>query len=317
MNKICCKWTFAIFRMCWTEERNSCKLIRTTLIFIYTYIVFANDHNSNNRYILIWTNPHHFTFPTLQKGNKSFVNNQCRHQNCFISNKYTHVAKNLTHYDAILFNAVTLRMKPSIQLPKKRSKKQKYIFVSAKSAADFPVSDKYNNFFHWTWTYKLNSDISNAYIVIKDKNGEIIGPKQDMHWITAKDMEEVTPNIASKLQFKTTAAAWIVSNCDQKIHHETYIQKFKTELGKHNHTLDIFGTCGDMNCPEDNIKLCYTLLESKYYFYLSFEDSVAEDYVTDQLLTALNHFTVPLVFGGANYTRYGCNSLYLIFLVFI
>lgn len=293
--------------MCWNEERNRYNLIRTTIVIFYTCTVFSYKQNSDIQYILIWTNPHDFTYPPIQKGNKSFINSHCSHQNCFISNKYTHIASNITNYDAILFNAVTLRKKPSLQLPKKYAKNQKYILVSAKSAGDFPLTDKYNNLFHYTWTYKLNSDISNAYIVIKDKYGEVVGPKQDMHWITVDDMEEVDSDIIRKLQFKTTAAAWIISNCDQKKQHEIYIQKFKSELGKHNHTLDIFGTCGDKICPENNIKKCYALLESTYYFYLSFENSMAEDYVTDQLLTALNNFAVPLVFGGANYTRYVYN----------
>lgn len=289
--------------MCWNEEKNKCTLIRTTLTLFYIYTVLANSL-PKNQYILLWTNPRNFIYPTIHRGNKSFINNHCRHQNCFVSYKYAHVAKNLTHYDAILYNAVTLWTKPSIRLPKQRAKHQKHILVSAKSAGEFPLTDKYNNFFHWTWTYKLNSDINNAYITIRNRDGEVIGPKQNMDWSTIEETEAVKTKIISKLQFKTTAAAWIISNCDQKSQHETYIQKFKTELGKHNHTLDIFGTCGDMNCPEDNINKCYTLLESKYYFYLSFEDSIAEDYVTDQLLTALNHFAVPLVFGGANYTRY-------------
>lgn len=299
--------------MCWTKTR--CNLIRATLIFIYTFVVFAHYRHTNTHYILIWTNPRHFTYPSLQKGNKSFVHNQCSHQNCFVSNKYVHVAKNLSQYDAILFNAVTLRIKPSIQLPKKHAENQKYILISRKSAADFPVSDKYNNFFHWTWTYQLKSDISNAYIVIKDKEGKVIGPKEDMQWITTEEMNRVKANIISKLQFKTTAAAWITS-CKHRRQYDTYIRKLKTELEKHNHTLDIFGTCGDRNCPDSNIKKCYTLLQSKYYFYLSFEDSMAEDYVTDRLLIALNNFAVPLVFGGANYTRYVNNCLKFKFLVF-
>lgn len=295
--------------MCWNEERNACNLIRTTIILIYTYIVVANTRCPNNQYILVWTNPNHFTHPFIHKGNKSFVRNQCRHQNCFISYKHINVAKNLTLYDAVLFNAVSLRKKPSIELPRRRAKNQKYILVSGKSAGDFPLTHKYNNFFHWTWTYKLNSDISNAYIAIKDKEGKVIGPKQVMNWMTTKEMKKIKTAIISKLQLKTTAAAWIISNCNQMSQYETYVQKFMTELEKFNHTLDIFGTCGNKNCPENNIVKCYKLLETKYYFYMSFEDSIAEDYVTDELLKALNNFAVPLVFGGANYTRYVCQTV--------
>lgn len=297
--------------MCSSEERYRCNIIRTTLIIVYTYILFVNGHNQKIRYILMWTTAHQFTNPSLQRGNKSFIANNCPHKNCLISNKFTGISQNITNYDAILFNAVTMRLKPSMKLPKKHAKNQKYILFSSQSAADFPLTNKYNNFFHWTWTYKLNSDISNAYIVIKNKYGKVIGPKQDMHWLNVNKMGRLETKIISKLQFKTTAAAWFVSNCNHKKRYKNYIQELKIELGKYNHTLDIFGPCGDKVCPEENIKKCYTLLESKYYFYFSFEDSIAEDYVTDQLLIALNHFAVPLVFGGANYSRYAnnCNKM--------
>lgn len=265
--------------------------------------MFANTRYPNNQHILMWTKPYHFRHPFIRKGNKSFVINQCRHQNCFITYKHTNVAKNLTHYDAILFNAVTLWKKPSMLIPRRRAKHQKYILVSGNSAASFPLTYKYNNYFHWTWTYKLNSDISNAYIAIKDKYGKVIGPKQIMNWMSINEMGETKTTIIRKLQFKTTAAAWIITNCNQKSQYKHYIEKFRTELRNLNHTLDIYGACGNKQCPWDNILKCQKLLEKEYYFYLSFEDSMAEDYVTDQLLKALNNFAVPLVYGGANYTR--------------
>lgn len=290
--------------MCSSEYRTRCNVLRTTLIIVCTCILFAKSRQQKIQHILLWTNPQHFTHPPIHKGNKSFIINNCRYQNCIVSNKFTHVTQNVTKYDAILFNAMTMRSKPSIILPKKHTSNQLYILVSSKSATEFPVTNKYNNFFNWTWTYKLNSDISNAYIVIKNKNGKVIGPRQHMHWIPLSNMGKITTKIVSKLQFKTTAAAWFVSNCKQMGQYEAYIKKLRTHLKKYNHTLDIFGPCGNMICPENNIKKCYTLLEAKYYFYLSFEDSITEDYVTDQLLTALNHFAAPSVFGGANYSRY-------------
>lgn len=67
--------------------------------------------------------------------------------------------------------------------------------------------------------------------------------------------------------------------------------------------MNVFGQCGNMMCPNADLEQCNELLEREYYFYLAFEDSMAEDYVTDQLWIALNHFAVPVVFGGANYFR--------------
>lgn len=51
---------------------------------------------------------------------------------------------------------------------------------------------------------------------------------------------------------------------------------------------------------ENGFEECIDIVEENYYFYLAFENS---DYVTEKLMTALDHYTVPVVLGGANYSR--------------
>lgn len=46
------------------------------------------------------------------------------------------------------------------------------------------------------------------------------------------------------------------------------------------------------------------MLSRNYRFYLSFENSLCPDYVTEKLYRALAHDTVPVVFGGADYSYY-------------
>lgn len=249
--------------------------------------------------VLIWTDSKMSIFNATKMGETLFTENKCEYQNCILSNEYSNIT-DLTKYEAVIFNAAALREQPYIDLPLQRDKEQKYVLVSRVSAANFPITIKYNNFFNWTWTYKLDSDINFSYIVIKNKDGKIVGPAKDMHWISLDEMDETKEQIIKKLENKTTAAAWIMPDCTTINKYEYYITDFRNELRKYDHVLNVFGQCGNMKCPYDD---CYTLLETEYYFYLSFEDSIAEDYVTGQLLTALNHFVVPLVFGGANYTR--------------
>jgi alpha-1,3-fucosyltransferase len=40
-----------------------------------------------------------------------------------------------------------------------------------------------------------------------------------------------------------------------------------------------------------------------YKFYLSFENAMCEDYVTEKLWKVINHTVVPVVLGGANYSK--------------
>ncbi len=45
------------------------------------------------------------------------------------------------------------------------------------------------------------------------------------------------------------------------------------------------------------------MMEVKYKFYFSFENSICEDYVTEKFFEIMNHDIVPVVYGGANYSR--------------
>lgn len=48
---------------------------------------------------------------------------------------------------------------------------------------------------------------------------------------------------------------------------------------------------------------CYDMISKKYYFYLSFENSLCKDYVTEKFFNVLEQPLIPVVYGGANYTQ--------------
>ena len=48
-----------------------------------------------------------------------------------------------------------------------------------------------------------------------------------------------------------------------------------------------------------------------FYFYLSFENSFCPDYVTEKLYRAFESGTVPVVFGGANYSIFAPPHSYI------
>nr|XP_053611993.1 alpha-(1,3)-fucosyltransferase C-like [Plodia interpunctella] len=106
------------------------------------------------------------------------------------------------------------------------------------------------------------------------------------------------------LNGKTKAAAWFVSRCTSVGGREDFVRKLKPELSKLNLTLDVYGDCGDLICPKNKSGLCNDMVKRDYYFYFSFENSLAPDYVTEKLLIALNNFAIPVVYGGADYSRF-------------
>ena len=69
--------------------------------------------------------------------------------------------------------------------------------------------------------------------------------------------------------------------------------------------VDIYGECGDFQCSRHNETACYLSMEKNYKFYLSFENSICDDYVTEKYFNILKYDVIPVVYGGADYEAVG------------
>lgn len=296
------------------KEKVNCKnllfyirKVTTVIVFIILDISAGDEEKEEGiMYILIWTNATQYPFTKFTLGSTYFNNKGCKFTNCVLTNN-TAFFDDVTKFDAILFNSIEVHDDPVLPLPVARATYQKYIFVGAESPVNYPVKHKYNSFFNWTWTYKLNSDNLFTYIAVKDIKGNIIGPKLNMRWMDVRDMKKTRSDIVSIIKNKTEAVAWFVSHCVTSSNRENYVTILRTELNARGLTIDIFGRCPkfcNRMCPVENMNQCYTLLTEKYFFYLAFENSMSEDYVTEKVLTATKNLAVPVVYGGANYSRY-------------
>jgi len=74
--------------------------------------------------------------------------------------------------------------------------------------------------------------------------------------------------------------------------------------------VDIYGKCGNMICIPRNSLRCEFLLE-KHKFYLSMENSLCPDYVTEKFYRALDNGVVPIVYGGADDSQYAPPHSYI------
>ncbi|VVC86856.1 unnamed protein product [Leptidea sinapis] len=236
----------------------------------------------------------------MGENNSAFTENKCKFTNCYVTDDRNYFIDQ-SDFDVIAFNGKDLLDMRSSEMPTQRSFKQKYVFGAMESADNFPLCDQYlDGFFNWTWTYRLDSDIRWGYINIFDNSKTKVGPRIGMKW-PAK-MRPVNKKLKNKLSNKTKAVAWFVSHCETKSKRETFANKLQEQLQRYGLTVDIYGSCGKMDCPRRDFRKCSKLIEDHYHFYLSFENSFAEDYVTEKLLNALNNYAVPIVYGGADYS---------------
>ncbi|XP_067944669.1 4-galactosyl-N-acetylglucosaminide 3-alpha-L-fucosyltransferase FUT6-like [Watersipora subatra] len=92
---------------------------------------------------------------------------------------------------------------------------------------------------------------------------------------------------------KTKLVFWIVSNCKPKKR-----MQYKKELEKYI-PVDMIGACnktyGDP-CKRDY--RCTLALKKQYKFYLAFENSLCQEYITEKFWKALNEGMVPIVMGA-------------------
>ncbi|XP_028169494.1 alpha-(1,3)-fucosyltransferase C-like [Ostrinia furnacalis] len=189
------------------------------------------------------------------------------------------------------------------ELPSKRFLNQTFVFVGRESAENYAVcEEEFDDYFNLTWTYKLDSDVVWPYFTVFNKKGEEIAPSLDVNW-TAK-VKPISAKIGKAIvNVKKYPAVWMVSNCYTQSRRETYFNELKVALQWYGFEIHVIGSCGTRQCPFERDKECIKKLK-QYYFYLALENSISEDYVTEKVMKALLHYTVPVVFGGANYSRF-------------
>lgn len=286
----------------WGQRTNigGLKIFIIFIVFSLIYFTTGRIKKPGMIYILEWTTKYKEPFSFMQMKRDSFILRGCSYQNCYLTDNIGYF-ENITDFDVILFNVVSLIPRKDMALPESRIDDQIYVFVSTESASNYPIGPDFNNFFNWTWSYKLNSDVIFPYVAVWNKEGKVIGPAANITWVTS--MKPASKYITNKLRNKRIAAAWFASNCGAHNKRILFVTKLRNAMAPYGLYLDIYGNCGNKICPRERIQECYGLLETNYYFYLAFENSFDEDYVTEKFLTAAEHYTVPVLFGGANYSR--------------
>ncbi|KAK4874446.1 hypothetical protein RN001_013806 [Aquatica leii] len=214
--------------------------------------------------------------PVRHEPNRSNPLQGCALQNCVITNNDTEIAT----ADLVVFHLHRTRSVKN--LPNRTTTKQIWAFLSDESPYNTFLyrtdndPETYNNVFNWSMTYRITSDIPVAYgrtVALKNK-----GPKMDLaEWNKSKKQDVLV--------------AIMMSNCNE--------QRMKYTKGLSEHMrVDIYGGCGTLKCDGHYYTDCKNT--SVYKFYLAFENSMCEEYITEKLWWSGYHKqAIPIVLGGS------------------
>ncbi|CAG7816625.1 unnamed protein product [Allacma fusca] len=167
-------------------------------------------------------------------------------------------------------------------IPEVRHYNQYWVLLALEPPMYFsPRLQSFGNLFNWTMTYRSDSDIHLPY-----------GKFQKLE-------KPIPVNGTEHLAKRKKLVSLVLSNCNDVPSKRLRLIK---ELQKYV-KVDVYGKCGTFQCKERTHAGCKQQLGNEYKFYLSFENSVCEDYITEKIFQAYGAQMVPIVFGGGNYDR--------------
>ena len=142
------------------------------------------------------------------------------------------------------------------------------------------MNSKFVNQINWTVSYANNADISLPYGKIRRK------PKGDI----------IHRNYRLIAESKTKDAVWVVSNCETQSMRLEYVEILRQYI-----SVDILGACGRRwKCGPGRWHHddCFDILNTTYRYYLAFENTLCDDYITEKFYENFEYDIIQVVRGG-------------------
>ena len=194
-----------------------------------------------------------------------------------------------------------------------RSARQKYIFWEIEPPAylDTFKPDNYNNFFNWTISFREDSSVQLPYGGVKREKDHPEG-EELKRLVTSFGRENTHLAVRNSSEGQATVA-WMVSNCLTESNREGFVEDLRKHID-----IDIYGNCykgepgiinkailhlkpsDSLKCGKEKAEDCWNEISEKYMFYLSFENSICRDYVTEKFWEPLRRNIIPVVLGNVS-----------------
>lgn len=220
-------------------------------------------------------------------GEEPFKN--CAEKRCFAfrSSSLIHIAEEKS--DAIMVHGPNLWYMPNRQ-KYNRNPRQLWLFYSMEPQGLTFCSSHYkltdlDDWFNLTATFKHDSSIHVDYKQFRDWSDVLL----DMDYINEyKKLNDSNPAKSLtdlSIKNKKASVVWFVSHCETYSRRELYVKELLNYIN-----IDIYGNCDKYFIPyskkdpcasKKNVKCLNNLLNS-YKFYLAFENSLCQDYITEK-----------------------------------
>jgi alpha-1,3-fucosyltransferase len=209
----------------------------------------------------------------------------------------------LNESDAIIFHARDMK-ENDLPQPEWRLPHQNFVFFFHESPAHTDLNmlklPVFRNYFNRTMTYRRDSDVVDLHPYGRIKCIDPSPSCFDFPKLNGPPVEEIySVPLSMDLKLKNKTVAWLVSNCRTDSQRESLVRNLSLFI-----PVDIYGFCGNgsHHCPSG--AECDRFLGQNYRFYLSFENSLCPDYITEKLYRPMAHDSVPVVYGGSDYSSY-------------
>ncbi|KAK3755738.1 hypothetical protein QZH41_007468 [Actinostola sp. cb2023] len=208
---------------------------------------------------------------------------QCPYFRC----RLTYSIHDFLRADAVVFHAKDMPVTLGLyRLLHSKPKAQKWVYFALESPKNNPKATPLNSLFHWTLTYRRDSDFYSPY---------------GYYYPITSGQDEAAKTIESIIKKKDKFIFWAASHCG--IFRDKYIHELLQHVA-----IDVYGKCGPFvginktgECYMNDPKC--TELMKRHKFLLAFENSYCEDYITEKYWNAIKLGIVPVVLGGANYSN--------------
>lgn len=225
--------------------------------------------------------------------NKKWIRNvlegtrvRCNDEACSVHVSYTETPEEIVKADVVIFANIFNWMDSDVWdlLIKLRPAEQKWIMSTQESPPYVPGLKPpltYRNIsYDWSDTYRADATFPSPY-------GRY-APSASKDQLYARQHK-----LDALIKGKAKSVAWVASHCETLQWNRT---KFVEDLQQYI-PIDTYGKCGSKPLPWRRRELMRKVMEP-YRFYLSFENSCCDQYITEKFWRSLDFGMIPVVVGA-------------------